>query len=48
MRTSPPDWGGDDVPSLSVRPVLHDRITMMTCYSQTCPDHGSSRREFVL
>ena len=31
MCTSPPDPGDDDVSSLSVRPVLRDRITMMTC-----------------
>ena len=31
MCTLPPDPGDDDVSSLSVRPVLRDRIKMMTC-----------------
>ena len=46
MCTSPPDPGGDDVSSLSVRPVLHDRMTMIivTCLQSDL----SGSRKFAL
>ena len=43
MCTSPPDPGGDEVSSLSVCPVLRDRITMMTCLTSDL----SGSRKFV-
>ena len=44
MCTSPPDPGGDDVSSLSVRPVLPNVVLRMTRIIAICPGPRSSRR----